>query len=198
VEAYAAQADRVEGLLTRAAEAALAEWVAARTVDDVLLNGKTEMREGLAPLTQRRLDAYGLGVQVHGVQVTLIAPPDDVRAAFENVAREQARIATLVTRAAQTAESNRLAALGVVYRLEQDTRAYAVKAERQAQSEADAFLLRLGQYRAAGERGPAYLMQIWLEERNAIFARLQADRRIAPLDHHLGPDGLDLTIMPQK
>src|SRR5262249_15611903 len=83
VEAYAAQADRVAGLLTRAAEAALAEWVAARTIDDVLLNGKTEMREGLAPLTQRRLDAYGLGVQVHGVQVALIAPPDDVRAAFE-------------------------------------------------------------------------------------------------------------------
>jgi membrane protease subunit HflK len=198
VEAYAAQADQVEDLLTRAAEAAMAEWVAARTVDDVLLNGKTELRKELVPRTQRRLDAYGVGVQVLDARVALIAPPDDVRSAFEGVAREQARIATQITDAARVAETNQSVAQGKVYRTEQETRAYAVKAERQAQSEADAFLLRLAQYRAAGERGPAYLMQIWLEERNALFARLQADRKIAPLDHHLGPDGLDLTIMPQK
>src|SRR5207248_7879636 len=35
VEDFVARADRPEGLVTRAAETAMAEWVAGRTVDDV-------------------------------------------------------------------------------------------------------------------------------------------------------------------
>src|SRR5262249_42736028 len=37
---FVTHADRVEALIARAAEAALAEWVAGRTVDEVLLRGK--------------------------------------------------------------------------------------------------------------------------------------------------------------
>lgn len=47
LEDYVAQADRTEALLTRAAEAVLAEWVAGREVDDVLLNGKNVLPQAL-------------------------------------------------------------------------------------------------------------------------------------------------------
>ena len=40
VATFVAARDRVDGAISRAAEAALAEWVAARPVDDVLLTGK--------------------------------------------------------------------------------------------------------------------------------------------------------------
>jgi membrane protease subunit HflK len=198
VEAYAVHADRVDALLTAAAEAAMAEWVGARTVDDVLLNGKTSMRPALVTLTQERLDAYGLGVKVDDVRVLLIAPPEDVRPAFEKVAQAEAQIATLTTRAQQSADSAWQDALARVFRLEQSALGYAANTERLARSEADTFLLRLAQYRAAGDRAPLYVMQIWLEERNKLFTKLQEERKIAPLDHHLGPDGLDLTIAPQR
>src|SRR5262249_41668518 len=41
-------AERVDALVARAAEAEVAEWVAGRTVDDVLLRGKADLPRGLA------------------------------------------------------------------------------------------------------------------------------------------------------
>src|SRR5712692_6258280 len=64
VEDFVTQIDRVEGLLARATETVLAQWVAARTVDDVLLNAKTELPEVLSKGTRERVEPYGLGVKV--------------------------------------------------------------------------------------------------------------------------------------
>ena len=44
---YVVQADRVDGLTARAAETVMAEWVASRTVDEALLNGKVGLRAAL-------------------------------------------------------------------------------------------------------------------------------------------------------
>ena len=44
VATYLAARDRVDGAVSRAAEAALAEWVAGRTVDEVLLTGRRPCR----------------------------------------------------------------------------------------------------------------------------------------------------------
>ena len=52
---YVAAGDRVEGLLVRAAEAALAEWTASRTVDEVLLHGKMDLGPALAAGTRARV-----------------------------------------------------------------------------------------------------------------------------------------------
>src|SRR5665213_745295 len=100
---YVVQADRVDGLTARAAETVLAEWVASRTVDEALLNGKIGLRAALIEQVQQRIEEYALGVEVLDASVALIAPPDEVKAAFDDVAREQTRIATKQNNAEQEA-----------------------------------------------------------------------------------------------
>src|SRR5437660_1209915 len=56
---YVTQADRVDGLAERAAEAVMAEWVASRTVDEALLNGKVGLREALVKEVGDRIGPYG-------------------------------------------------------------------------------------------------------------------------------------------
>lgn len=196
LEDFVAQGSRVDALLARVAETVLAEWFAARAVDDTLLNGKTTARPALVELVQRRIADYRLGVDVVDARVALIAPPDDVKYAFDNVAREQARTATLTNQAEQEAEAKWRTAQADKYRLEQETAAYVERQTLLARREAERFDERLKQYEAGRRRNADYLRQIWEEERGKVFAKLKENGALGLLDHHLGPDGLDLTIAP--
>jgi modulator of FtsH protease HflK len=196
LEDYVAQADRVDGLLTRAAEAVLAEWVAGRDVDDVLLNGKNALPPALVDGTQRRITGYHLGVEVLDARVAMLAPPEGVKHAFDNVASEQANVAALVNQAEQEAESKLRGAQSDKFRIEQETAAYVQRQTLLAQREAERFTERLKQYEIGRRSNPAYLRQIWEEERGKVFAKLKENGQLGLLDHHLGPDGLDMTIAP--
>jgi membrane protease subunit HflK len=197
VEDYVAQADRVEPLLARAAEAVMADWAAGRDVDEVLLNGKTSLKEALVRQTPERLEPYRLGVMVTGAEVGLLTPPDAVKSAFDEVSRAQSAIATAVNRAQQEADSAYRAAQALSERLEQESLADAGRLVRQAQADADVFLGRLRAYRELRAGNPHYLRQLWEKERNDIFAEIQKGGQIEPLDHYLGRDGwLDLSVAP--
>jgi membrane protease subunit HflK len=193
---YVAHQDRVEAILTRTAEAVLAEWAAGRTVDDVLLNAKTDLRLVLRQRTQEQLEPYGLGVEILDARVALAAPPDKVKPDFDNVARAQTQISTAVNRARQEAETRYSTALADVHRMEQTARANARNQELSARSEADTFRLRLNEYRRSQADNPNYLRQLWEEERNRLFARLRESGQIGTLDQQLGADGVDITIAP--
>src|SRR5262249_31634641 len=82
VERFALQRDRVNAVVARTAEAAMAEWVAGRDVDTVLLRGKAVLPGWLVGQLRERLAPYQLGVQVESVSVAILLPPKDVRAAF--------------------------------------------------------------------------------------------------------------------
>ena len=195
---YVMQADRVDALLTRAVEAIMAQWVAGRTVDDVLLNGKNEMRPVLKEQTQAWIEVYRLGVQILDARVALIAPPGDVKRDFDSVALAQTRTTTLRHTAEQNVARDLRMAEAEKYRLEQETAAYVHTRKLLAQQEADRFLKRLRQYEIGRKDNPYYLRQIWEEERSKLFARLKQNGQIDLLDHHLSADGLDLITAPQK
>src|SRR5207247_9221806 len=61
VERYVLQSDRADDLVARAAETAVAEWVAGHTVDDVLLQGKIDLPRWLVTRTQEFIQPYALG-----------------------------------------------------------------------------------------------------------------------------------------
>ena len=198
---YVTQADRVDGLAERAAEAVMAEWVASRTVDEALLNGKVGLREALVKDVGTRIQPYGLGVEVLDAPVALIAPPDEVKSAFDDVAREQTRIETKVNNAEQEAESQWKSALSDQYRIQEETAAYTSNRKLMARREADAFLERLRKYQEGRRDNPDYLRQIWDEERGKLFAALKSNGQLGLLDDHIGPDGLDLNMtspLPKK
>jgi membrane protease subunit HflK len=195
---YIVQADRMDALLTRAVESVLAQWIAGRNVDYVLLNGKNEMRPILKEQTQSWIQPYRLGVQILDARVALIAPPDDVKPDFDGVALAQTRNTTLRNSAEQNVERQLRMAEAETYRLEQDTAAYVHRRRLLARQDAERFLNRLRQYQSGRKDNPFYLRQIWEEERGKLFARLKQNGQIDLLDHHLGADGLDLITAPMK
>jgi membrane protease subunit HflK len=198
VEEYVAQAEVVEPILARAAETVLAEWVAGRGVDDVLLNGKNELRSVLVRSVQELITADRIGVEVVDARIASLAPPEEVKAAFDSVALEQTRISTRRHQSEQDAEARLRRAESEKYRIEQTAAAYVHSQKLLAQRDAERFLERLRQYRIGVRQNPQYLRQIWDEERGRLFARLKENNQIDLLDHHLGPDGLDIFTAPPR
>jgi membrane protease subunit HflK len=197
VEDYVIQADRADELVARAAETALAEWVAGRTVDDVLLHGKAQLPAALVAKTQERIAPYRLGIQVREeASITHLYPPDEVRAAFDEVTRAQTTMRTNKYKAEQEAERLWREAESDKFRIEQLTAAYVRTQRLLAQAEADTFDKRRQQYHRLRAENPAFLAGIWWEEMGKLFTSMRDNGRIDLLDHHLGGDGLDITVFP--
>jgi membrane protease subunit HflK len=196
VEKFALSADRVEPLLTRLAEAALAEWIAGRTVDDVLVLGKLELPLHVRDVVEERLRPYDLGVEVLRASIVQLNPPDEVKAAFEEVTNAQTRKDTRVKQAEQTAKSKLNTTKAAVYEKERFAAQYAQAQMVQAEAEAAAFLKQLGQYRELAAKDPNYLNALWLDEMTRIYAKMQETGRIDVLDHYLGKDGMTITQFP--
>lgn len=197
VEDYVVQADSVDSLVERVAETALAEWVAGRTVDDVLLRGKSTLPPWLVEQTRRRLEAYRLGIQIRDeASVAYLYPPDDVRDAFDKVNRAQAAIRTQINEASQQADRRVSEAESDRYRVEQLVAAYAQEQKLLADADARTFEDRRLQYHELRRKNPGFLTGIWYAEIGRLFMTMGQNGRLDLLDNHLGSDGLDIMQFP--
>ncbi|HEX3314645.1 MAG TPA: SPFH domain-containing protein [Gemmataceae bacterium] len=196
VDRFAVLADRADILVSRTAETVLAEWIAGRKVDDVLLRGKALLPTTLVHEANRRLEPYGLGVRIEQASLTRLNPPDDVRAAFEEVAQAETAIRTRINEAEQSADSKLRNAEATRYRLARLAAAYGQAKRLEARADAEAFLERLRRYRELSKGRPEYLNILWLDETTRLFARLRQSGSIDLLDHHLSGDGLNITQFP--
>ena len=129
-----------------------------------------------------------------------LAPPDEVRGAFEDVNRAQTAARSKEQQAHQEAARTRRDAEGTAYQLEQQAVGSAAGKKAMARAEADSFKKRLDQYRKSKATNPDVLAAIWWEEMGRVWSGFRGRGRIELLDAHLGPDGLDLTqvIPPPK
>jgi membrane protease subunit HflK len=200
LEDYVAQKDRVDGVLARETEAALGEWVSGRPVDDVLLTGNVALPGWLVRRVQERVTGQGLGVRVQQASVAYLAPPDEVRGAFEDVNRAQTAARSQEQKAHQEAARLRRDAEATAYQLEQQGLGSAATKRAMAKAEADVFKKRLEQYRKLKATNPDVLAAIWWDEMGRVWQGFKGRGRVELLDARLGPDGLDLTqvIPPPK
>jgi membrane protease subunit HflK len=196
VEDYLVQADRADGLIARAAEAILTEWVAGRKVDEVLIRGKVELPALLVRRTQERVEPYRLGVLIQGVSVAYLLPPDEVKPAFDRVNSAQTEIRTREHEARQAAARLLRETAAKKDNIEKLTAAYVREQLLLARAEAEAFEKRLNQYHELRRENPHFLSGIWWEEMGKLFAKMKADGRLDLLDNHLAGDGLDITVAP--
>ncbi len=194
---YVVQADRVPGVLARLVESASAEWVAGRGVDEVLLRGKNAMRAEVIARTRERVEPYRMGVEILDARIAQVAPPDEVKDAFDSVARAQTGMATARNRAEQDAATRLRMARAERYRVEQSAAAYTHDRKVIAAQDAKRFLVRLKQYQDRRAKDPNYLRPIWQEERSKLFASMKEKGLIDLLDHHLGQGGLDVIVAPR-
>jgi modulator of FtsH protease HflK len=193
---YVVQGDRVEGIIARAAEAALAEWVAGGTVDEVLIRGKTELPAILLRQTQVLTDPYRLGVSIQAASVAYLLPPGEVKDAFDEVNRAQTAVRTREHIARQEASRLFRQAQAEKDTIEKMTTAYVKEQLVTARAEAEAFELRLAQYRQLRRDNPHVLAAIWWDEIGKLFTQMKNNGRIDLLDNHLAGDGLDITVAP--
>ncbi|MCH2171193.1 FtsH protease activity modulator HflK [Myxococcota bacterium] len=71
--------------LRDAAQAALREVVGKRTIDEVISQGRGEVELVAQERLQETLDKYRSGLSIEGVELQEVQPPDEVRAAFDDV-----------------------------------------------------------------------------------------------------------------
>jgi len=188
--------ERVKDLIGRAAETALAEWVAAREVDIVLLRGKSELPQWMVEQTRKRIAEYRLGVTLRHASVTQLAPPAEVSADFEAVTRAQTKTETDVNRAQQESQELWRRTLAVKYDLERMTDSYRKEQRVLAAAEAQTFEDRLRQYRRLSKENPSYLNALWWDEMSRVYARMSETGRIDLLDNRLSAGELDITQFP--
>ena len=198
VEDFVVHAERADGLVARAAEAAAAEWVAGRAVDDVLLRGKVELPPWLVAEAQRRLDDYRLGVEVRDASVAHLLPPAEVKERFDAVTQAQTAIRTQRYRAEQEAQRRVRDAEADHYRLGQLAAAYANDRRAMARAEAESFGRRLSQYERMRRDNPDALAAIWWDEMGRLFAKMREGGQVDLLDNRLGADGLDITVVTPR
>ncbi len=197
VEKYVVQGEQqVDGLIGRAAETLLAEWVAGRDVDEVLLRGKALLPRYLIARLEERIAAYDLGVKIEAASVPYLFPPNEVKDAFDGVARAQTEIRTQVNDAEREANRKLSQAEAEIFRWQRLTTAYANEKDLQARAEAENFVKRLAQYRQLRRQNPHYLAAVWWDEISRLFARLRENGRLDVLDNYLSGDGLNITQMP--
>jgi membrane protease subunit HflK len=198
VAAFAMQAGRADGLVARAAETALAEWVAGRTVDDVLITAKAELPRFLVFHAQERLDAYDLGVHVQDATVTYALPPSQVKAAFDNVTQAQTSMLTTVNEAERKRMSKLRDEEAKRDHLLRQAMAYARKRRLDAIAEARAFDARVDQYHRLRRDNPSFLAGIWFDVMNRLYEDMKKKERLDLLDHYLAGDEINFTSFPPQ
>jgi modulator of FtsH protease HflK len=190
------QATWVEGIVSRVAEAVLAEWIGSRKVDEILLRGQADLPKYLVQKTQTRIEDYRLGIRIHYANVEYLLPPPQVKADFDGVTRAQTAIHTVENEAQQRRIEILRDAGKDSFEIQKRAEAYQTERLRLAQAEADRFTQRLRIYHQLRKDNPDYLAAIWWDEMGKLFARLKETGRLDLLDNHLGADGLDITTFP--
>lgn len=196
LEDYVVHAERADGVIARAGESILAEWVAGRKVDEVLLRGKAELPALLVERTQARIEPYRLGVLIQRASVSHLFPPAEVKPAFDDVTRAQSAMRTQEYKAREEAAKRLRDAQAEKHRIERMAAAYVKEQIVLAQAEADTFERRLNQYHQLRRDNPYFLAGIWWDQIGKLFTQLKETGRIDLLDNQLGGDGLDITVTP--
>ena len=191
---YVIHRELVDAMLARAAEAVAGEWVAGRTVDQVLLTGTGMLPAWVMDRLTERLPELRLGIRVQRVSVALIAPPDEVRSAFEAVTQAQTAIRTKEFQAQQERDQRLRQADAIRYRLGQEASEYRESQLRLAQADATEFLAQLAAFRDVRMANPDALAFLWWDEmRRTMVAMKTRGGKVRPLDHYLQNGELNIT-----
>jgi membrane protease subunit HflK len=171
----------------------ITEWVAGRTVDEVLIRGKRDLPDWVQEQTQKRIAGYQLGIRVQAASVAHLLPPERVKYAFDAVTKAQTAMHTTINRAhEQEARLLRDAEISR-QRMDREAQADVNSTLQSAKTDAETYDKRRKVYDQLRRQNPNMLAAIWWDEMGRVFARLKENGRIDLLDSHLAGDGLDIT-----
>lgn len=76
-----------EVTIAQAAESSVREVVGKNTLDFVLTSGRAEVEQSIKTILQEMLDRYKAGILIGAVEMQEALPPDEVKAAFDDVVK---------------------------------------------------------------------------------------------------------------
>jgi HflK protein len=129
--------------------AALRAVLATMTVDAVYTTKRDEVEQRVVRDVQGLLDTYGIGVRMVGVNLLSVHAPEEVHAAFRDVASAQEDKVLIVNRATTFAQESVNLAEGDAAAMIESARAFKDEKVLQAEGDALAFTLREKEYRRA-------------------------------------------------
>jgi modulator of FtsH protease HflK len=135
--------------LQQAAESAIRHVVGSSIMDDVINVGRELMAQDTQIRLQNYMDAYGTGITVRQVNIAQSQPPQQVRAAFDDVIKAREDNQSYQNEARAYANQRVPEARGAALRQLQEANAYKEQVIAQAQGEAQRFEQLLVEYQKA-------------------------------------------------
>jgi membrane protease subunit HflK len=126
-------------VVARAAEAAITETLADRSIDTVLTSGKDALAIVIRGKLQERLRAYRVGVDVRSVSLTELSPPPQVADAFTRAASARSERERLILEATTYANEKLAQSESEAQEIRDRARAAKDRAIDMAKSDADRF-----------------------------------------------------------
>ncbi len=137
--------------LQQAAEAALRHVVGSSKMDDVINTGREILAQDTRARLQDYLDSYGTGITINQLNIAQSQPPQQVRAAFDDVIRASEDNQSTQNEARRYASQIVPEARGAARRALEDANAYKEAVIARAQGEAQRFEQLLVEYKKSPE-----------------------------------------------
>ena len=156
-----------DGTISAAAEAAVRGVIGGSDMDQVLSAAGANLVTQAQQALQRTLDVYDSGLRVTEVSFQNVAPPDEVKDAFDDV--NNAREDKQSIENAALAYSSKVVpvARGEAARIAAEAAGYKAERVARAEGDTDRFNLLLAQYKAAPE---VTRKRLWLETMEEVMA----------------------------
>lgn len=153
--------------LSQAAESALRHVVGGSEMNEVISTGREILAQDTHQRLQQYLDNYGTGITVSQVNITRSLPPQQVRAAFDDVIKAREDNQSFQNEARRYANQVVPEARGFARRQIEEATAYKEQVVAQAEGEANRFDQLLVEYRKA----PAVTRErLYIDAMEAVLA----------------------------
>jgi len=149
VKAYVLNVRDPEISLRHAADSALRHVVGSTELNQVLSEGRQKIAVEVKQRLQAYLDAYGTGILVRDVNIQEGRPPEEVRAAFDDVIKAKEDEERLKNEAQAYANAVIPEARGRAQRTLEEAEAYRAEVVARAEGEIDRFERLLAEYQNA-------------------------------------------------
>ena len=167
---YLFGSERPEDILRYLVGAGFTAAASALPVDDLLTSGRLALIERVRARTQQYLDAWAVGLQVLGVNLETVEPPQPVEAAFQDVQNARADRERLISEAEAYASSALPVARGEADRAVNAAISYRDQRVNGARGDAE----RFGKLAAEHRRSPTLLeRRLYLETAERVLPRVR-------------------------
>jgi modulator of FtsH protease HflK len=196
LEDYLEQLPVSQTVLERLGESVLAEVVAGRRVEDVLLPvaERSSIQDRCQSELSSRIRGYRLGVKIQSVNIVLREVPAEVKAAFDDVTRAIQRRETLRLEAKRYESVTKSAADAEADRLRQDAEVAYADQIKKANVDRASFELHLKNAPKPGKERDDYLQHIWWQEVGSALMEMAKQRRIQDVDPFVTKNGLEIVL----